>query len=474
MNAKPNPGAITAKTPMSMTPAAPTVARERPKLSGAAIVGLSCIAGGLLLLCCLPVGGFGMIWVFSKSASAQPQPEPDPLVTAVKKNVGQEQAKGKGKAKEPPPMSPQVREAIDRGVVHLKKRVENAKFGASIDNKHPDEQATGVMALTGLALLEAKVPPDDPAVKQVLNHVRNNTKTLKFNYSQAACLFFLNRLDEAQPLSHSDRQLVRTLALRMIGGQKPDNRWFYTNNPITANQEQQLLDRLDANDYRPGSMAFGNGDNSQTQFAILALWGCRKHDLPVRPALLAAASRFNQMQNADGSWGYSGADQMFNDSNTCAGLIALAMDKTLREDKKFQSKRGVDIPADPKADDRVQKGFAHLAKAIGKTKDDPAPFDKFPQFTGGVIKARAYGDYYFLWCVERVGVIYDIHEIGGKDWYGWGSDLIVQNQRPDGSWQDKHGDVCDTCFAILFLTRANLAKDLTESIRTRGGKEAIP
>ena len=80
----------------------------------------------------------------------------------------------------------------------------------------------------------------------------------------------------------------------------------------------------------------------------------------------------------------------------------------------------------------------------------------------------------FLWCLERVAVIYDLKTIGDKDWYAWGSQVILENQRPDGSWIDAHGDVCDTCFALLFLTRANLAKDLTESIRTRGGKAAIP
>ena len=90
------------------------------------------------------------------------------------------------------------------------------------------------------------------------------------------------------------------------------------------------------------------------------------------------------------------------------------------------------------------------------------------------VMADAHGDYYFLWSLERVAVIYDLKDIGGKDWYGWGSEVILQNQRVDGAWQETHGDINDTCFALLFLTRANLAKDLTESIRTRGGKVALP
>ena len=79
--------------------------------------------------------------------------------------------------------------------------------------------------------------------------------------------------------------------------------------------------------------------------------------------------------------------------------------------------------------------------------------------------ASAFGDYYCLWCMERVAVIYSLDKIDGKDWYQWGSELILQSQRSNGSWQEMHGDVPDTCFAILFLTRANLAPDLTESLR---------
>jgi hypothetical protein len=200
---------------------------------------------------------------------------------------------------------------------------------------------------------------------------------------------------------------------------------------------------------------------------MLALWGSRRPDIPVRPALLTAAARFHQTQYPDGTWDYGPArpGKILIDSNTCAGLIALAMEKTLRDDKKFNDQTTGDPPADPTADERCDKAFAHLAKVIGRTKDEP--HSKTAPYFGTVIEADAWGDYYFLWCLERVAVIYDLKEIGGKDWYGWGSEVILQNQKEDGSWVDRHGDVADTCFAILFLTRANLAKDLTESIRIR-------
>jgi hypothetical protein len=150
--------------------------------------------------------------------------------------------------------------------------------------------------------------------------------------------------------------------------------------------------------------------------------------------------------------------------------MALAMDQTLREDKRFRGQAVDDTPANPLADKQRDAGFAYLTKVIGRTKNDPVG----PKSQGKIIRADAWGDLYFLWCLERVAVIYDLKTIGGKDWYAWGSEHILDNQQSNGSWVDLHGDVCDTCFAILFLTRANLAKDLTESIRTRGGKAAIP
>jgi hypothetical protein len=67
-----------------------------------------------------------------------------------------------------------------------------------------------------------------------------------------------------------------------------------------------------------------------------------------------------------------------------------------------------------------------------------------------------------------MGVAMDLKTIGGKDWYAWGSEVILATQLPDGSWHGNRmfGDA-DTCFALLFLTRANLTKDLTASLRGR-------
>ena len=74
--------------------------------------------------------------------------------------------------------------------------------------------------------------------------------------------------------------------------------------------------------------------------------------------------------------------------------------------------------------------------------------------------------YYYLWSLERVAVALNLDTIGNKDWYAWGSGLLLSNQEEDGTWQGDYGTGgVDTCFALLFLKRANLAMDLTALTR---------
>ncbi len=64
--------------------------------------------------------------------------------------------------------------------------------------------------------------------------------------------------------------------------------------------------------------------------------------------------------------------------------------------------------------------------------------------------------YYYLYALERAGMLYDTSLIGNHDWYFDGARLLLQAQKPDGSWDGSHfkKPTWDTCFAILFLKRA--------------------
>jgi ferric-dicitrate binding protein FerR (iron transport regulator) len=65
--------------------------------------------------------------------------------------------------------------------------------------------------------------------------------------------------------------------------------------------------------------------------------------------------------------------------------------------------------------------------------------------------------YYYLYALERLGVMYGADSFAGHDWYLEGANHLLKAQKPDGSWSpqpEASSRTVDTCFAILFLRRA--------------------
>lgn len=200
-------------------------------------------------------------------------------------------------------------------------------------------------------------------------------------------------------------------------------------------------------------------DNSNTQFAMLGLWTARRHGVPSDLCLIAAAKRYRLSQHAtDGGWGYHsslsaagsgaagpgpapiGAIHAMSQSTpamTCVGLLGLAMGHGVA------AKPAAKLPDDPA-----------IARALRKLGEHIGPSDM--------------GNFYFMWSVERVGVLYQLKTIGNTDWYDVGVGILLPGQQPDGSWstQGYQGSTTtlDTCFALLFLKRSNLVQDLTERL----------
>ncbi|MFH1422815.1 MAG: prenyltransferase/squalene oxidase repeat-containing protein [Planctomycetota bacterium] len=73
---------------------------------------------------------------------------------------------------------------------------------------------------------------------------------------------------------------------------------------------------------------------------------------------------------------------------------------------------------------------------------------------------------YYLYGLERVGVLTLCNKFGDHKWFKEGAEHLFSTQKSDGSWPgDKenprwmngtlgYGDLCSTCFGILFLKRA--------------------
>jgi hypothetical protein len=171
--------------------------------------------------------------------------------------------------------------------------------------------------------------------------------------------------------------------------------------------------------------------------------------------------RFRTSQNNDGTFGYhyvrgggaggpNGVAAM-----TGAGLLGLAVTHGLTVGMKIEAMAAQGIQ-----DKDIQKALVALSRFIERPLGKPAG-----------AKGRSPVNLYFLWTVERVGMLYGLPKINDKDWYHWGVEVLLDSQRKDGAWSAGgyfgSNPMTDTCFALLFLKRANLAKDLTTKIQTK-------
>ena len=219
--------------------------------------------------------------------------------------------------------------------------------------------------------------------------------------------------------------------------------------------------------------------------------------MPVRPSLQAVAAAARASQKPEGTWHYDHNLPMKH-SSVCAGLIFLALERGLQEESPRVMAKELKLGKGIHDDPAVAKGQEYLGKFVAKppylSKDrresrrvnaqrikdyfekyelHQGEADKLPPvswnmefaFSGTLLGADSWGDLYLLWSIECVAVIYDLAKIGNKDWYSWGVDVILANQKQDGGWEDRFPGVPDTCFALLFLKRANIVKDLTEHLR---------
>lgn len=410
------------------------------------------------------------------------------------------------KAAAPPPAVEGVDQAIRRGVEFLRRNP-----ALWIRN---DQHDVGYAALPGLALLEAGVTADDRILKAAAAHVRFRAGLRAETYEVALALLFLDRLGDPQ-----DEMLIRRLAIRLIAAQTKLGGWNYRCT-LPAEQEAELLRALESARPAPPALAptrrLGQGlaelaipiarsdrtktsdtepsvtrealaevperfrelpvfretltpatgfslipeldlsftpvrqddDNSNSQFALLALWAARRHGVPVERSLLLADRRFARMQATDGTWSYRGSHPGGSAAMTCVGLLGLALG------------HGAVLPAGagkaaPNADDpAIRRGLEAVARSVG----DPTQSRGVPE-----------PSLYFLWSLERVAMLYQLPTIGGKDWYGWGARLLVQQQGQNGAWFANNypgSDApIDTAFALLFLHRSNLVQDLTERLQ---------
>ena len=414
-----------------------------------------------------------------------------------------------------------IQRAVDRAVAYLK----GLQGPDGTWGHRRVEWQPGATALCGLALLESGVPANDPVIEKAAKAVREAGVSTNQTYVLSLAIMFLDRLGDP-----ADAELIDSLAVRLLAGQDANTGgWSYTCPPLneaevrrlqaSLQQRRQLVARdapppapkgrpsvqdlpqdiqqqlrlINQSQGAPMPLAVNSGDNSNTQFAVLALWIARRKGIPVETALRRIDARFRSTQQPDGGWVYQpptpgvptiamGEVTGTRPAMTCAGLLGLAlshgsaMETTLRTAPAAAPGRGEparDISKDPV----VRKGLLALGSLIGKplqlpATDPPANSTANPAGGGPVPQPGLVGStgrgYYFLFSLERVAVAYGLETLGDTDWYNWGADILLKNQTQDGSWAGEFAEAgSDTCFALLFLRRANLAQDLSATLKGR-------
>jgi hypothetical protein len=353
-----------------------------------------------------------------------------------------------------------VGSAIKKGAAYLRSMQEP-------DGTWPFEGEMGLTALVGLSLLESGAGNDDQTVQQAAQAVRRASVHMIHTYSLATTLLFLDRLGEP-----TDDPLIGSVGIRLVRGQNNAGGWTYSCPRLEKAEVRRLVAVLEQSgrgvqppskqltrdalaiqealrDHSPLSTSISLGDNSNTQFATMALWVARRHGVAVRKAVSLVGKRFRSSQTASGGWGYVSPQP--TPAMTCAGLLGLAIATGSANEAAYKT------------------NFAryHRDPKLAKPKVMPNPLED-PAIAAGLtalesvlepnmkpaIPAAEEDDFYFWWSLERVAVA-----IGAQN-------LLLQ-QRLNGSWtsrKEKDARV-NTCFALLFLVKANLARDLTFSLR---------
>lgn len=312
----------------------------------------------------------------------------------------------------------------------------------------------GITSLCTIALIENGVPLTDPVIQKAANYVRANSNTLKNTYDLSLVVVMLSRMGDRR-----DRPQIKALAARLIAGQMDSGGWHYSCPGQELDAEAVLRDYT-----KIPKPKEGYGDNSCTQFAVLGLWVASRTGINIDRVLAKVARRFQKTQLEDGGWAYvmdvpkpANADPnapppkpASGSSMTGAGLFCLAVAQAnlIREYQKSGKKTDAD-------------------EAPGKSLLENAIFSRGFKRTGDFVKGIGPGTpRYFLWSVERVGVLLGLDQIGETDWFQRGAAALLKDQKEEGGWPtswpdtDKDG-LSDTAFALLFLRKANLGSDIS-------------
>lgn len=324
-------------------------------------------------------------------------------------------APGRALAQRPPegPVdAAQVLAAIERGVAYLKReQLPRGRWGEMAGYEG------GVTALCTLALLNSGVGVDDSVIRQALTYLRG--LELDKTYTVSLQTMVLCAAEPKKDMLLIGRN-VRWLESHQIKEGQRKGAWSY-----------------------PGP----GGDNSNAQFAVLALYEAQRAGAAVsRDTWQLAYDYWSRTQNEDGSWGYVPGD-VGTGSMTCAGIGGLAISAAAVESGDATVENGRVVCCRPHPDDhQLDLAIDWLAKRFSVNRN--------PRPDGGGQSVL----YYYLYGLERAGRLTARRFIGEHDWYREGAEFLVHEQDSlshywQGGWHAERDPRISTAMALLFLSK---------------------
>jgi Domain of unknown function (DUF4159) len=328
----------------------------------------------------------------------------------------------------------QVNAAIAGGVAFLEKQ--QRPDGRWTDH---ESETGGATALITLALLNCGRTPSDPSVKKALDYLERLADPERTYSSSLMIMAFA----QADPKKYAGT--IRRMAIALAGRQMRDdtNKGGWT--------------------YR-GPAGGGNADNSNTQFAMLALHEAERAGVKEisDQTWQLALNYWTQpgMQSPSGGYGYGVNQHDVTGSMTCAAIASLII-----------------------ARDRLHPADAAVIdgkiRCCGVQADDD-PLERSMQWMGEHFAVSRNPNHrvggwwlYYLYALERVGrmsgqrfFVTTRQVVGGKafdvpqqhDWYREGCEVLLEYQDDfTHAWQgvgtgEGNADI-GTAFALLFLSK---------------------
>jgi hypothetical protein len=308
------------------------------------------------------------------------------------------------------PAQPAIDAAVRRGVAWLRdEQKRDGSFG----------QGPGETGLSLLALRHSGVPADDRACLRAARYLE---RELPDGTVYGAALGVLALIAQDEDLHGSK---IEELTGDLVRAQCENGQWTYAYRATAAKK---------------------SGDNSNSQFAMLALAVARQRGVAVAAEPFERAATFlRETQNEDGGYGYSDKERSRSyASMTAGGAMSLALAASVAADEPLG---GEAAQADPSA----RRALEWLAEHFDAEKNSGAA-----RAFGGKKGKRsdAFWRHYWLWSMERAAAASSVDRLGKHDWYGAGCRVLLDRQLDDGQWRDPEREILATCFALLFFRRS--------------------